>query len=251
MTWKKLQLVRTEPMPGVLPVPWPPPARNDPPPLDDPLSDRQIPARVYSAWKEEFGGRPRALVRPLTSIERDALTHRKVALEGGLLPFEPEENDHVEALITLALNGFRVLYKARDEEADATVEAIRHLLSRFPLWAIAETVDRIRNCKAGLSASYATNDPEFVLVTERIVAPYLLRLQAVTELLAAPVEPDLEYELAAARKLAADQRRARERAEITAIRERYGVPEKVWNEIPDAPRRRRGTSAPGSQRTSN
>lgn len=162
----------------------PPGAR---PPLLDRTTDYEIPARVWSNWKPEFG--PRSLRRELTRDERAAVALRAEAIGCAMVPFTSAESDLVDGAIHGLLAGFRS-GRPGLEGAEAMAEVTKAVLRKFPAWAIVAGCQKIvRGEIEGLSRDWAPSDRAIHDVVADIVRPYQQVLDNARALLAAPVEP--------------------------------------------------------------
>lgn len=155
------------------------------PPLVNVEADSKIPLRVWANWIPVHGHRP--LVRALTEDEHSIVARRARELDEGLKPFQEGEKDRVRAALHAMLGGFRSL-KARDENAEASVEVLLCVLRDFPAWAIDAAAMRIAKREAGLDPRWPPNDAEIHAVVSAVVEPYIGVRDRLQSLLAAPVE---------------------------------------------------------------
>jgi hypothetical protein len=147
--------------------------------------DREIPKRVFSAWKEDR--KAREIVRELSVSEHEILAVRATALEQALEPYRPVENEQVRACIAAMFSGFRSMRQV-GEEMSATVEITSNVSRSLPAWAIAKACMMIARGQTDLDNRFAPNDTEIFAVVEGIVRPYREALQRAHALLSAPVE---------------------------------------------------------------
>jgi hypothetical protein len=101
-----------------------------------PLTDLEIPNRVWSAWAPSFGDRE--IVRALRDDERAALQARTNELRPALEPFiRTHDEDRVAEALCHMFGSFPSM---RQQGADAVgrIDGAMRALSEFPAWAIEE-----------------------------------------------------------------------------------------------------------------
>lgn len=158
---------------------------SGPPALIDAIADRDIPQRVYSAWKPSEGLRP--VRRPLTVAERTRCEARKVELECALMPLANGRRAEARASIV----GMFISFPAMREKGDAfhaVADMAVHAVSEYPAWAVARACDRIVKGEADLDHYWPPSAAQIRDVVKRIISPFVARLEDVRALLDAPVE---------------------------------------------------------------
>lgn len=158
------------------------------PKLQDRAADIDLPRKLFENWIPKNG--KRAISREMTAPERKALQGRFTELTVGLTPFEREQRDQVRAPLHAMLGGFRSLRES-GEDAETAVEVLLAVLRDFPIWAIEEACIRIARCDIAidppLDKRWAPSDAQIYAAVAAIVKPYRKALDAVTDLLEAPV----------------------------------------------------------------
>lgn len=115
------------------------------------------------------------------------MTVRAAELDCGLTPFQRHESDSVRAALHAMLGGFRSL-RAKDDNAEASVEVLLCVLRDFPAWAIDEACMKIARRQAGLDPRWAPNDSEIHAVVSDVVSIFHRTRDRVKALLIAPIE---------------------------------------------------------------
>lgn len=122
--------------------------------------------------------------------EKAIIQKRNTDLEGGLIPFMPEQRDEVRSALHAMLGGFRSLRETGDD-AETAVEVLLAVLREFPAWAIDETCLRIAQCDIAidppLDRRWAPSDAQIHACVTAIIRPYRDTLRAARALLAAQV----------------------------------------------------------------
>lgn len=156
-----------------------PPKGDDLPPLCIPELEIDLPRRIFSSWTPSGG--QRAIVRPLTSLERAKLDARAADLRWAIFP-GAGDGDRARMAIAGLLSGFRSM---RQDEGDslALIEVTLAVIGCFPAWAIEKCcVKMARQCRP-----FAPNDGEIYAEVEAIIRPYKQNLERANALLLAPI----------------------------------------------------------------
>ena len=155
------------------------------PVLYDSECDTMIPQRVWSTWKEE--GKPRELIRDLTTAEYQCLLARAQALGAALEPFPEEQHDEIEKSLAAMFGGFRSMRQTGQAALD-TIDITLAVLRNFPAWAITRACLKIARGEVGLDDRYPPNDAQIHAIVEAIVKRYAEARDKITLLMSAPVE---------------------------------------------------------------
>jgi hypothetical protein len=152
--------------------------------------DVALPRNIWSPWKPSSG--PRALRRPLTAEERDALTVRRDELAPWLTGYHPTELDAL-ALSLMDMFGSFPSLRHGTGEAAGRVDAARRLLAPYPAWAIVKACQAIQSNGVFRDESFdrqwAPSDAELIAAVQHEMRLYISQYRSAIALLEADHEP--------------------------------------------------------------
>jgi hypothetical protein len=163
---------------------------RDLPPLYVPEVDRNLHSLV-EFWEggARVGAGTPMLRRPFTESEQSLLERRFWDLQRATAPWEHGQRESLLKVISGMLGSFPAMQRFDQHAAFSIANSYLTAARQQPHWAIIKAVEQVRSGTAGINPSYAPSEAEFLIVTTRLVEPYIAALKRAERLLEAKVQP--------------------------------------------------------------
>lgn len=153
------------------------------------LTDLEIPLAAWSSW--HAFGKARELRRPLSTVERKAVSERHAELAAVLAPYHSSEVDAITVAIAETLGSYRSM-RQTGSDALAMVESLLRSLAPYPAWAIVNACSDIKENgvfrDGKFDRRWAPNDADIVDAVRREINLYADQRRNAAALLEATVE---------------------------------------------------------------